>query len=392
MQLPDMADVVILGGGCAGLALARCLAEGNAALDVHVFEARDHYEDDRTWCFFEDGEHAFSALVSKRWRTWRFSDAGCSLSHHGQRFTYACLRSIDYYRHCTALIEAAPRVHLHGGAKVLGCIEGSEDVLVQGEGWQLRARYVIDTRPSALTGRLPESVLWQQFRGVEIELDASAGRDPDAVELMARMRADAGGFRFLYVLPLSRTRLLVETTRFAAQPVSPGSLQADLKEDLDAYLGSSRFEVVRTEQGAIPMGLRTKPSQTARMTYAGQVAGAVRPSTGYGFRRIQSWAHACATALLEGGMPPAPAQDPLHRRAMDAIFLEAVANAPHRAPNYFMRIAKQLTADQFAAFMSGQETLPGVLRLISALPPVPFLRSAGRQCAAQLRFSDGVRS
>jgi lycopene beta-cyclase len=46
---PDT-DVLILGGGCAGLSLAVALAERAPAMRVDTLEARMDYTRDRTWC------------------------------------------------------------------------------------------------------------------------------------------------------------------------------------------------------------------------------------------------------------------------------------------------------------------------------------------------------
>ncbi len=47
-------DLLILGGGCAGLSLASRLAEfGKDAPKVLIIEQRESYTNDRTWCFWD---------------------------------------------------------------------------------------------------------------------------------------------------------------------------------------------------------------------------------------------------------------------------------------------------------------------------------------------------
>jgi lycopene beta-cyclase len=46
-------DLIILGGGCAGLSLARRLSElGEDCPQTVILESRSSYTDDRTWCFW----------------------------------------------------------------------------------------------------------------------------------------------------------------------------------------------------------------------------------------------------------------------------------------------------------------------------------------------------
>ena len=73
-------DVLILGGGCAGLSLATALAQWAPQLRVHILESRRSYTRDRTWCFWHAGSHPFSAGVTHRWPGWRVRHAGARLA------------------------------------------------------------------------------------------------------------------------------------------------------------------------------------------------------------------------------------------------------------------------------------------------------------------------
>ena len=66
-------DIAILGGGCAGLSLARELTNLSYSKRVIVIEPRTIYEHDRTWCFWAEAQHSLSEIVSNKWQHWRFS-------------------------------------------------------------------------------------------------------------------------------------------------------------------------------------------------------------------------------------------------------------------------------------------------------------------------------
>ncbi|MEY2979796.1 MAG: hypothetical protein RL562_23, partial [Planctomycetota bacterium] len=62
--MPDL-DLVVLGGGLAGLSLAeRLAAAGAQAPRTVVLEARADYADDRTWCFWRHEPHRYEELVA----------------------------------------------------------------------------------------------------------------------------------------------------------------------------------------------------------------------------------------------------------------------------------------------------------------------------------------
>ena len=82
-------DVLIIGGGCAGLSLAYEYAQMKSSkLSVCILEKRESYYNDRTWCFWLGKQQNFSHrdIVSSSWRAWRFSSNNQSYVHHSENF------------------------------------------------------------------------------------------------------------------------------------------------------------------------------------------------------------------------------------------------------------------------------------------------------------------
>lgn len=368
------ADVVILGGGCAGLSLARDLARLPAAPKTLVLESREAYEDDRTWCFWTPhGEHPLSHLVSRRWRSWRFSTGQRSALHAAAGETrYQCVRANDFYDDARAAIDAAPHVTLRLGASVQGVHPRAHAAEVHTRGGPVRARWVVDTRPPRVDANA--GTLRQVFRGAEVRT-AHPVFEPDVVGLMQNMSVDEHGFRFTYVLPFSRTHGLIEETRFTDTAPPPGRLAADLASTMEAA-GVSDPAVVRTEAGTIPM-TTALPSPAASdsgpLVRAGTAGGAVRPSSGYAFLRINAWAAHCARRLAAGQAPCAHPADPPWRRAADRLFLRVIQRRPEVAPSAFQAMGEQLAAETFVRFMSDQGRLMDLAGMAMALPKRPFI-------------------
>ena len=80
---PDY-DLIVIGGGCAGLSLARRLIEDESTLRVLILEHRDAYSDDRAWCFWENSDHSLKNLEAKTWATWQCSCADDAISPIGR--------------------------------------------------------------------------------------------------------------------------------------------------------------------------------------------------------------------------------------------------------------------------------------------------------------------
>lgn len=380
-------DLAILGGGAAGLALARRLAAAGTALRVVVIEPRERYTDDRSWGFWSSAEHDHSPLVTARWDSWSWHREGApgsgAVAHRSPGTGYELLRAADVAAHALAAIEASPAVELRLG------VHAHEVVARSGGGLRIRtddgtitARWVVDTRP-----RAADALLYQCFAGSEVRhggrLDLAAlGMTTGTAGLMTGMTTDADGFGFTYVLPLDATTALVEWTRFSPHPLPAARLAAERDARL-AALGIAPADggvVVREEAGTLRMG-RVDPASAAEpvaadppgLVRAGAGGGALRDATGYGFQRIERWAESCAAALLRGEPPLGHPAEPWARRQMDRIFLQALRAHPERTPEYFTALAKGVPAASLMRFLTDAARPGDLARIILALPKLPFL-------------------
>ena len=109
---------------------------------------------------------------------------------------------------------------------------------------------------------------YQKFHGFEIEL-AAAGLARSAAGFDGRNgRANRDGFRFLYVLPLSPRRVLIEDTHFS------DNRELDREQrfaELKRYLPDRQirdWKIVREERGCLPMpySKHMKPTLTTPLT------------------------------------------------------------------------------------------------------------------------------
>jgi len=368
-------DVLILGGGAAGLSLARRLAErGEAAPRTVVLESRKALEDDRTWCFWALPSSQLTHLVRHRWSKVSVAAGGDRVVADCAAFPYSLVPASAFNRESADILAASGRIGLELGVDVLG------QPRKVGDTWEVdtsaglrRARRVVDTRPPAAPAE-GGATLWQSFLGQEISVD-SPTFDPGVAEILHFAEGERGRVRFDYVLPLSPTRALLEVTVFATAPAGPASLREDLADLVARRLGSRAARVERTEHGILPMGL-PRPTRSAdpSLARAGLMAGGARPSTGYAFQRIQRWAENCARALAEGRDPVPHAEDGWLMRGMDNLFLRVIRRRPEAAPALFLDLFRRAPTPALVRFLGDEAGLSDALRVVAALPPGPFLR------------------
>jgi lycopene beta-cyclase len=206
------------------------------------------------------------------------------------------------------------------------------------------------------------------------------------------------GVHFLYVLPYDERTALVEDTWFSNQPGTVGSYEEAISAYLANRLDVVRYEVLRSETGAIPMDPRPIPrSDSLRVIDVGTRGGAARPSTGYAFLAIQR--HAAELAHRLAGWASNPSREPpkppsyYSRRSafLDRVFVSYLARTPERGPDLFLRMFERVRPDALARFLFDGGRPRDDLRVMAALPPAPLIGETLRQYAA-FPITGGPRS
>ena len=378
-------DLLILGGGCAGLSLALRLAEAPGhCRRVTVIEARPAYVNDRSWCFWRLGSHRFEPLVTRSWSRVAVRSASHVVDIDCTLTPYQLLESGAFYEHARGVLAKQDTARLATGVSVVGspravpggwCVETSAGALT--------ATQVIDTRPQRVP-RYGDAVLWQSFVGQELVCERPVF-DANRVELMDFTDTVPEAVAFTYVLPLTPNRALVETTLFDPHPCEPVDLGQRQRQAVQRLCGNAPVHVVRTEAGMLPMGMMRNDMALGRgHLQAGLTSGAARPATGYAFQRIQRWADACGEALRCGRMPHGHRPDPLLTHMMDRLFLEVLRSQPVRGPELFMRLFGRTDARRIIRFLSDQGTWMDRAAIVASLPADLFLRQLLRPVRRRL--------
>jgi lycopene beta-cyclase len=382
-------DLAILGAGCAGLSLAQRLSENPLWTKKTVLiEARITYTNDRSWCFWEPQDRALRPalhdLIIHRWPKWQFSGQQFQVTHHVPGRDYCYIASDRFYQYALSALKHHHSISLQMGHAVVSVNMQPKGYAIElADGSTLCARQVIDTRPNVYTDS-KEATLWQIIYGLEVRASTSVF-EPDTVGLMKELNASLMGTQFVYVLPFSSEHALIEWTLFSTQLISPKQMEPLLQAHMHAHYPTTSFQVIRTEHAVLPMGLNInhkKQCSRPNYRYAGQVAGAIRPATGYAFLRIQRWACAAANHMATQQSLPAPQHSPWLIRAMDRLFLEILNTRPKLGPSLFQALSLRVAPAVLVRFLSDEASVLDCARVMRALPAPLFIRhSMQRLCA-----------
>jgi lycopene beta-cyclase len=373
---------VILGAGLGGLSLADALADRGWPAPIVLIDRRGAWSNDRTWCTWLTGPLRYAELSSHRWTAWRTVRGGAEARGGSRAHPYVRIEAATLYDRVLTRLDALSSCEIRTDEAVLAIDASGPVPIVQTTRERFEAGLVVDALGASSPLRAPVDptsgpALSQRFLGWEVRAPAGTF-DPQTVTLMDFRASGPDGVDFLYVLPFSGERALVEHTSIGVGGPGAATRRSALTVELDAIAGPGRWEREREERGLIPMTATPFPLSHGRGTCTvGGAAGAVRPSSGYAFSRTQRHVSALADAIT-GGRPLPQAVAPPRFAALDRVFLTALAGAHDGGEELFWRLAAGVDAGPFARFMTDVSTPWDEARIIAALPLLAMAGAAGR--------------
>jgi lycopene beta-cyclase len=368
------ADLLILGGGCAGLSLATRLATACPSLKVIVVEPRTHYVEDRTWCGWRTAPHSYLNCVAASWEQWRVKLGAETILRGSNRFPYEMISAGRFYDHSCETIRSSASVCLLQGRtveSVTGDDAGVTAYLSDHTG--LRARWAVDTRPRIQPIQFPS--LWQNFVGYEVQADQGWTQQLGTTPMLMDFQPSGPSvLQFMYLLPLGDHRFLCEWTRFSTIRGESNEVEAELLGWLWSR-GCNDGMLGRRESGSLPMAVVPAPDSKSRIVAAGTPGGSMRASTGYAFHSIQRWADRCTDALVAGCPPVSPARSRI-LDFLDEVFLTALQDRSMAAETLFAKLFEQTQPEMLVRFLSGIPQSRDILPVMLSLPWIHFSKAA----------------
>lgn len=390
-SLSNTQTLVVAGGGLAAALIAQRLSV-LPDVSVVILEGAERPFGEHTWSFHIADVSAsdlawLSPLVAHRWvgQSVRFRDHARHLASG-----YATLTS-DSVRVALARL---PGVEIRTGARVTSV---ETDRVVLADGQSVPADCVIDAR-----GYRPSPALalgYQKFVGLEVETASPHGLvDP---VIMDASVDQLDGYRFVYLLPFSPTRVLIEDTRYADGEALD---QAALEADILAYAGSQGWsiaEVVRREHGVLPIALahdagRFWSEAPADIPQAGMRAALFHPTTGYSLPEAVRVANLVAdgwpssSAVLAGRLRDHALarhrRQGFYRLLNRMLFRAARPDRRHLVLQRFYRLPQPL----IERFYAGETTWSDIARILVGKPPVPIHRALA--CLSEAPFLTAEKS
>jgi lycopene beta-cyclase len=368
-------DYILVGGGLQNGLLALALRHFQPRTRVALVEASDRLGGNHTWCFHAADVPPEAAAMIEPLTVASWSGYETRFPGHSRTVAsrYAAATSDRFAVVVRGAVEACGW-DLRLGSRA---VEVGSDFVTLETGERLTGRCVIDARGPR---EASEGCGYQKFFGSEVETDGWPDRVPVVMDATV---PQTDGFHFVYTVPLTATRVLVEDTYFSDTP----DLDRDTaRQQVESYLRErvGGWRVVREESGVLPMPWRPERRPNGNGPLLGGYAGGwFHPATGYSFPVALRFALAVASVPPEGATRAASElARRLRFRWRFARFLNLLLFrlvAPEARWQVFARLYRTLPPSVLARFYALEFSAADAARMVVGRPPrIDLLRPLRR--------------
>jgi len=373
-------DYIITGSGASGLMLAYRMANDSFFdnSSILIIDKEKKNSDDRTWCFWENGEGEWDELLHKSWDKILFESNTYKNTIPLQSYAYKMLRSGVFYDKLWNFINTKNNIRFIEDTVVN--IEGSEDgAIVE----TLKSKYFttkllnsIDLNKNyTLQKKYP--VLLQHFCGWFIETDKNLFDDSTAT-FMDFTVDQKRNTRFMYVLPISPNKALFEYTLFSKEVLTKDEYEDELLKYL-ATKSITEYTITEIEQGVIPMtSYKFWKQNSKNILHIGTIGGWTKASTGYTFKNTSKKTIQLIAFLKEEN-------DFTHFRKKtrfwwyDLLLIDVLSSYNHLGSKLFSTLFKRNSLKNVFRFLDEETSFIEDLRIMLSMPPLKFITALFRR-------------
>ncbi len=350
-----------------------------AKKNILLIDADDKKKNDRTWCFWETKPGPFQPVVYKEWEGIDFYSSSFSGRWEIAPYRYKMIRGIDLYRFVFAQISLHPNIHfLQDKIQHLRTENGR--AFVQTSTAEFDAQYVFNSilfQPGLLQQK---GSLLQHFKGWMINTEEEQFDSQFATFMDFRM-GNPEHNAFVYVLPLTNKKALIEYTVLSSSLLSNEEYNERLATYISQFLRISNFKIEEEEFGVIPMSNFAFTKQaTSPIVNIGTAGGQTKGSSGYTFQFIQKQTDGIIRLLLNGKYPVK--QDNLLNKRFklyDDTLLHVLCSQQLTASQIFSDLFSRNKPQLIFKFLDNETTVTEELKIMNSVPSQIFLKAAGKQ-------------
>ncbi|MGH2646862.1 MAG: lycopene cyclase family protein [Ginsengibacter sp.] len=372
-------DYIFLGAGCASLSIIMRMMESNKFFEkkILLIDKEIKTKNDRTWCFWEKGDGFFEDIVYHEWREVFFKTTAIdSIPLEMADYKYKMIRGIDFYKRCFAEIAHHKNIDIvYGEISFEQTTDNLLKIKVENE-VLLLSKHTIIFNSLYIPSKKQKGkfYLLQHFKGWIVESDSNIFNPAQATLMDFRVPQNKGT-TFVYVLPLSSKKALIEYTLFSENTLTDGEYTRGLKLYIEEFLGLQNYTIAEEEFGIIPMTNENFPYFKNGMYFIGTAGGQTKASTGYTYRFIQKQADEIVAELISKEAPSRKRKIKKRFYFYDSTLLHILSKKLLEGKLIFSILFKKNKASDIFKFLDNESTPGQEMKLLNSLPKKIFIKA-----------------
>ena len=376
-NLTEPYDLLFIGMGAANCLLLIKMFENDLLRDkkIAIIEPSKSVISDRNFCFWasdkELQELKLGDLVSSKWQNIKVADQKYqSISP----LYYNHIKGRDLYNKVQEILKEQETKHyqeIFNGIPLLK----PDSFIITLKDTKIEAKKVFDSRPPSYDpADKNQSHLLQSFYGWELSAKDYTF-NTSAIVMMDFDIPQDNFCQFMYILPFTKNRALIEVTRFGKEKITEDEAKKILRE-YTAKLGFS-YQIEEEERGVIPMSTLkiSEINYGENWIVTGSSANMIKPTTGYAFHNMAVDANKQVKAILN---KHAVIREKPKKRFLfyDKLLLKILEESPQHGKQIFKDLFNHIPINNVLTFLSEKSTFGKELFIFSKLPILIFLRAA----------------
>ena len=362
--------------GCAGLSLAMQLKRSSLNFSKVLLIDKDlKNKNDRTWCFWtKEKNNWFDEFVYKRWYKFSFKGDLFEKEITLNPYSYLMIKGIDFYDFCLNELKNDSRFEiLTDEIKEINSKDAFAILKTKEQTYS--CNYLFNSAFRTLHKKAHHINYVQHFKGwlVETETDSFNADCPVFMDFSVEQHNDC---RFIYVIPLSKTKALIEYTGFSDTGLNDDFYDKELKNYIQNSLNITTYKIIEIEKGDIPMVESDFINPFGdRVVNIGTAGGSSKPSTGYTFYFIQKNTKYIIHQLETGSSKLVSPKRKKRFLLYDKILLEVLDKKEISAKNVFTDLFRKNKIKNLLAFLNEESSVAQDLVIMNSVSKKHFIKA-----------------
>lgn len=368
-------DYIIIGTGIAGLQLAYEISKHSFfdKKNIALIDKSKKTTNDKTLSFWEKGQGNWDSIVTKSW------DEALVYAHNKKHslkllpYTYKTINALDFYNKIKSELSKLANFCFINEEVI--SVKDINNPKIKTNKNLYEAKHVFDSRiPKDFFCRNKFITLIQHFKGWVIKTDSPSFAISKFTMMDFRLK-DGNQTCFMYILPFSKNKALIEFTYFTKKIVNDKTYEIYLKEYISNKLKIKNYKILETENGSIPMtNFRFEKYSKKNITKIGTAGGWVKSSTGYSFKHTEKKVLSIINNLKNNLEPSYKIFQKKHK-FYDKVFLKVLHDENHKGEWIFSQFYSKNPLERIFKFLDEETSFIEELKIMKSLFSFSFIKA-----------------